>query len=104
MSLFWKEDEEYDLNDIVKHEIIEAKIYDDHIEGSFEINDPNFGNLWTNILLDDFTKCGFKIGDIIHTIIYHNDKIVFDEFIPYYDSFGKAKDHSVMIYNNEINL
>ena len=94
---------EYDLNDIVKHEIIEAKIYDDHIEGSFEINDPNFGNLWTNILLDDFTKCGFKIGDNIHTIIYHNDKIVFDEFIPYYDSFGKAKDHSVMIYNNEIN-
>lgn len=94
---------EYDLNDIVKHEIIEAKIYDDHIEGSFEINDPNFGNLWTNILLDDFVKFGFKMGDNVHTIIYHNDKIVFDEFIPYYDSFGKAKDHSVMIYNNEIN-
>ena len=93
----------YDLNNIVKHEIIEAKIYDDYIEGMFEINDPNFGNLWTNILLDDFMKFGFKIGDIVHTIIYKNDDIVFDEYIPYYDSFSKAEDHSVMIYNNEIN-
>ena len=69
----------------------------------FEINDPNFGNLWTNITLNDFKKFGFDIADNIHTIIYHNDEIVFDEFIPYYDSFGKAKDYSVMIYNNEIN-
>lgn len=93
----------YGLNNIVKHEIIEAKIYDDYIEGMFEINDPNFGNLWTNILLDDFMKFGFKIGDIVHTIIYKNDDIVFDEYIPFYDSFSKAEDHSVMIYNNEIN-
>lgn len=93
----------YDVKDIVRHEILQASIHKDYIEGSFEINDPNFGNLWTNILLDDFIKFGFKIGDNVHTIIYHKDKIVFDDVIPYYDSFGKAPEYSVMIYNNEIN-
>jgi len=43
------------------------------------------------------------MGDQIHTVIYHQDEIVFDDRIPYYDSFGKAPRHSVMIYNNEIN-
>ena len=94
---------EYDVEEIIRHEIIEASIKDDCIEGMFEINDPNFGNLWTNILLDDFINFGFKIGDDVHTLIYHNDEVVFDQIIPYYDSFGKAKEHSVMIYNNEIN-
>jgi len=93
----------YPLEDIVRHNILEAKVFDNYIEGMFEINDPNFGNLWTNIKLNDFLDLGFKQGDSVHTIIYHNDEIVFDKFIPYYDSFSKAEDHSVMIYNNEIN-
>ena len=92
----------YDVNEIVRHEIYEAKIFDDRIEGMFEINDPNFGNLWTNVLLNDFKKM-FNMGENVHTVIYKNEEIVFDEKIPYFDSFGKAKAGSVMIYNNEIN-
>ena len=92
----------YDASEIVRHEIYEAKIFDDRIEGMFEINDPNFGNLWTNVLLNDFKKM-FSMGENVHTVIYKNEEKVFDEKIPYFDSFGKAKDGSVMIYNNEIN-
>ena len=93
----------YDLNEIRRFDLIEANIYEDRIEGMFEIKDPNFGNLWTNIYLNQFKEFGFKIGDNVHTIIYHNDEVVFDKVIPYYDSFGKAPNHSVMIYNNELN-
>lgn len=92
----------YDVSDIVRHTIVEPVITDEYIEGMFEINDPNFGNLWSNIPLSVFLN-KFKIGDKVHTIIYHKDEIVFDDKIPYYDSFGKAPSHSVMIYNNEIN-
>ena len=92
----------YDVSEIVRHEIYEAKIFDDRIEGMFEINDPNFGNLWTNVLLNDFKKM-FNMGENVHTVIYKNEEKVFDEKIPYFDSFGKAKAGSVMIYNNEIN-
>ncbi|MBQ6559763.1 MAG: SAM-dependent chlorinase/fluorinase [Erysipelotrichaceae bacterium] len=92
----------YDVSEIVRHDIREAEIFEDRIEGMFEINDPNFGNLWTNILLSDFLR-KHKMGDKIHTVIYHNEEKVFDDDLPYYDSFGKAPKHSVMIYNNEIN-
>jgi len=93
----------YDVNEIVVHNILEAKKYEDRLEGIFEINDPNFGNLWTNITLDMFKDFGFKIGDTVKTYIYHNDELMYEWNLPYYDSFGKAKDHSVMIYNNELN-
>ena len=92
----------YDVSEIVRHEITEPKMHEDRIEGMFEINDPNFGNLWTNVLLSDFLKL-FKMGDLVHTTIFRNDEIVFDQSIPYFDSFGKAASKSVMIYNNEIN-
>ena len=94
---------EYDVTEIIRHPIAEPLMKDNGIEGMFEINDPNFGNLWTNITLKDFLSAGFKMGDRIHTVIHRGDEVVFDQCIPYYDSFGKAEDHSVMIYNNEIN-
>ena len=93
----------YDTSLIRRHEITEPVVREGYIEGMFEINDPNFGNLWTNIPLQDFLRAGFKMGDNIRTLIYHNGETVFDRVIPYYDSFGKAPDHSVMIYNNELN-
>ena len=93
----------YDTALIVRHPIAEPVITDKGLSGMFEINDPNFGNLWTNIPLNTFLEAGFKIGDNVHTVIHKGDEIVFDKQIPYYDSFGKAPDHSVMIYNNEIN-
>jgi len=93
----------YDVSEIVKHPLIQAKQYQDRIEGMFEICDPNFGNLWSNITLDMFKEFGFKMGDIVHTLIYEDNKLKYDWHLPYYDSFGKAKDHSVMIYNNELN-
>ena len=93
----------YDTNEIKKFDIKEATINKDSIEGIFEINDPNFGNLWTNIYLNQFKEFGFEIGDNVHVTVYHNDDVVFDKVIPYYDSFGKAPDHSVMVYNNELN-
>ena len=93
----------YDRELIVRHEIVEPVIREDCIEGMFEICDPNFFNLWTNIPLPDFLKAGFRMGDQIHTLIYHDGQLVFDDLIPYYDSFGKAPEHSVMIYNNELN-
>ncbi len=94
---------EYDVAEIVRHPIAEPKITEKGITGMFEINDPNFGNLWTNITLLSFREAGFRIGDKVHTVIHRNGETVFDQVIPYYDSFGKAPDHSVMIYNNEIN-
>ncbi len=93
----------YDTELIKRHEIPECKVVDGRLEGIFEIKDPNFGNLWTNIPLDTFKQMGFKFGDIVKTSIYFKDELLYKWDLPYYDSFGKAKDHTVMIYNNELN-
>lgn len=93
----------YDVKDIKRHEIKNAEVKDEYIEGIFEINDPNFGNLWTNIELDTFEAAGFKFGDKIRVQIENEGEIRFDEVVPYYQSFSTAPNHSVMIYNNEIN-
>ncbi len=93
----------YDIELIKRHEIPECKVVDGRLEGIFEIKDPNFGNLWTNIPLDTFKQMGFKFGDIVKTSIYFKDELLYKWDLPYYDSFGKAKDHTVMIYNNELN-
>lgn len=93
----------YNVDEIVRLPILEARINGDYIEGIFEINDPNFGNMWTNIPLDMFNEFGFKHGDVIHTLIYKKDELLYDLKLPYYDSFCKAEDYSIMIYNNELN-
>lgn len=93
----------YPIEEIIEHPIIKPQIFSNGIEGIFEINDPNFGNLWTNIPLDLFEKAGFHHGDRIRTVIFFKDKKIFDEVIPYFSSFGMAENHQVMIYNNELN-
>ncbi len=93
----------YDLSLIKRHEITEGRLSDGRLEGMFEIKDPNFGNLWSNIPLDLFIEAGFSIGDKVRTKIYYRNELKYDWVLPYFDSFGKAPDKSVMIYNNELN-
>lgn len=93
----------YPVDEIVRHNILEPKKEGNKIEGIFEINDPNFGNLWTNIPLDLFKSLGINIGDNVKTQIYKDNELLYEWDLPYYDSFGKAENKSVMIYNNEIN-
>lgn len=92
----------YDLKDIVRHPILEPKIFDDHIEGIYEINDPNFGNLWTNVTTQMFNDFGFSYGDYILTKVYHKDELVYEEKVLFHKSFGMAQVGDVMIYNNEL--
>lgn len=93
----------YNLDLIVRHPLQDEKVEANKISGIIEIKDPNFGNLWTNITKKSFEEFGFKHGDRVKTIIYHKDKKVFEDELYYYQSFGMAKDHTVMIYNNEVN-
>lgn len=93
----------YDLKDIKRLEIVEPTIEANKIIGSFEIMDPNFGNLWGNVPKKMFEDFGFKYGDKVKTTIYKNDVEVFSDELYYYKSFSMAQDHTVMIYNNELN-
>lgn len=93
---------EYPVEEVVEHEILEPVIEPGKVQGIFEIDDPNFGNLWTNIPLKKFKEAGFAYGDYIDTRIEHEGETVFHEDILFHQSFGFAGKGDPMIYNNEL--
>lgn len=93
---------EYPVEEIVEHEILEPIVEEGRISGIFEINDPNFGNLWTNIPLETFKKSGFEYGDYVNVVVKHEGKILFEKKVLFHQSFGFAKKGDPMIYNNEL--
>lgn len=93
---------EYPVEEIVEHEILEPIVEEGRISGIFEINDPNFGNLWTNIPLETFKKSGFEYGDYVNVVVKHEGKNLFEKKVLFHQSFGFAKKGDPMIYNNEL--
>ena len=94
--------EAYPVKDLVLHDIALPRISEGRAEGIFEINDPNFGNLWTNIPLEAFTSCGFAYGDTLHVTVTHGAQTVISENIRFEKSFGYVEIGSPVIYNNEM--
>lgn len=93
---------EYPVEEIVEHEIAEPQIAPGRVTGMFEIEDPNFGNLWTNIPLEKFREAGFAYGDMLNVTIYHGEKVVYQEKVLFHQSFGMAQKGEPILYNNEL--
>ena len=92
----------YPVEEIVTHELLEPTAKQGRVEGIFEIDDPNFGNLWTNIPTKLFNECGFAYGEKVHVVITHAGTTVFDQSVLFHQSFGFAKMGEPIIYNNEM--
>ena len=92
----------YPTEDIIRDPILEPMVGDNKVSGIFEINDPNFGNLWTNIPLSLFRSSGFEFGDYVNLKICHKGEVKFSEKILFHKSFGFADKGDPMIYNNEL--
>ena len=70
--------------------------------GILEIGDPNFGNVWTNIPLEDLMAAGFAYGDLVRVTVHYDGELIFDKVLPFQPSFGYAQKGEGVIYNNEI--
>ncbi len=92
----------YPVDEIVELPVPEPEISQDAVCGIFEINDPNFGNLWTNIPHEMFTAYGINYGDPVKTTVLHDGRVVFDETVPYEKSFGYVKKGKPVLYTNEL--
>ncbi|MBQ8812935.1 MAG: SAM-dependent chlorinase/fluorinase [Lachnospiraceae bacterium] len=93
---------EYPVEEIVEHPIYEPEVKPGWVKGIFEINDPNFGNLWTNIPLKKFEEAGFAYGDMVDVSICCEGEERFAQKVLFHQSFGYAKKGEPMIYNNEL--
>jgi S-adenosylmethionine hydrolase len=93
---------EYPVSSIVAFSIQEPTIENGKVRGIFEIGDPNFGNLWTNIPLSVFKQVGFSYGTHLNLTVRHQGEIVFTSKPLFHKSFGFAKKGEVIIYTNEL--
>ncbi len=92
----------YPVEDIVLHPITKPSVQGVKINGSLEIDDPNFGNVWTNIPLTLFERMRFLFGEYLTTTIQYRGKILFKKRLLFEKSFGFVGKGEPVIYNNEI--
>jgi len=92
----------YPLEEIVTLPIMQPSLRDGKVLGIFEIGDPNFGNLWTNIPLSLFSEAGFTFGDTLRLTVRREGSVEYQQEIPFQPSFGYAPKGEVVIYNNEL--
>lgn len=92
----------YSTDEIVEFPLLEPTAGNGRVSGIFEINDPNFGNLWTNIPWSLFHAAGFAYGDTLHTTIRHDGAVLLDRPVALVRSFGHAPKGEPLIYTNEL--
>ncbi len=92
----------YPVEEIVVHDIPEPSAEPGCVSGILEIDDPNFGNAWTNIPTSLFEKAGFAYGDRVHVLLKHGEETVFDGDMQFDRSFGFVAEGEPILYNNEL--
>jgi S-adenosylmethionine hydrolase len=92
----------YSVEDIVELPFEAPRVEGSKVMGYFEIGDPNFGNLWTNIPLSLFEETGFSYGDQVKVIVRNAGELAFEETLLFHKSFGYVEKGEAMIYTNEL--
>jgi hypothetical protein len=92
----------YPLDEIVTFPVLRPVLEDGKVRGIFEIGDPNFGNLWTNIPLALFTQAGFAYGDLLQLTVRHDGEVVFHRKVLFHKTFGYIPKGEIVIYTNEL--
>ena len=93
--------EKYNISEIKKFDIKEVTKDSTSISGIIEINDPNFGNAWSNIPLTSFKEL-FNYGDLVNVEIKKEDTILFNQKVKFVKAFGDVNKGECLIYNNEL--
>lgn len=92
----------YDPDEIISLDMPEPVYGTDAVDGYIEIDDPNFGNLFTNIETEKLLASGYAYGESVHLIIRYRNEIVFNKEVPFEKTFGNVSKGDPVIYNNEL--
>jgi S-adenosylmethionine hydrolase len=72
------------------------------VSGIVPVLDVQFGNVWTNIPKSLFDELHVALGAPLHVRIYHGDKLVDDEVVPYERTFGDVPVGKPLVYINSL--
>lgn len=92
-----------DLEEISLLNTGEVKIENGNtIQGTIDILDVRFGNLWTNIPKEDFENLGIKYGDTVELTINHDSRKVYSSTVKYVKSFSEVNTGATLLYVNSL--
>lgn len=91
---------EYSVEEVVLCEKpLRAEIDGDTIIGSTTTLAKNFGNVFTNIHVEDLEAAGYTPGRSYHLTISSGERVAFDQDIPYVTSFGYVGQGEALMFN-----
>jgi hypothetical protein len=72
------------------------------IKGTIPVLDVQYGNVWTNIPGELFQKLGLKFGDKLAVRILHSGSVVYEDAMPYEETFGSVDAGKPLAYLNSL--
>jgi S-adenosylmethionine hydrolase len=72
------------------------------IIGNIPILDVHYGNIWTNIPRALFLEIEPQVLEPLRVVITHGDKVVYDQRIPFVNTFGQVDLGKPVIYINDL--
>lgn len=87
---------------VVKLDYQKAELKENKVMGTIPILDIQYGNVWTNIPKELFDKLNPEYGDLFKVKIYQEDKLVYEENVPYASSFGDVEKGEALLYQNSL--
>jgi S-adenosylmethionine hydrolase len=74
----------------------------DKISGIIPVLDVQFGNVWTNIPKPLFDQLHVGLGASLHVRIYHGQRLVEEDMVPYQRTFGDVPVGKPLAYINSL--
>ncbi len=72
------------------------------IQGNIPILDVHYGNIWTNISRDLFWEIKPEVLERLRVKITQGDKVIYDQHVPFVNTFGQVKLGEPVIYINDL--
>jgi S-adenosylmethionine hydrolase len=88
--------------EVVKIPYQQATFADAKLKGNISILDVQYGNIWTNISGDLLNQLHPKYGDILHVLMFHKGKKVYEGDAPYSQTFGAVAEGKPLSYLNSL--
>jgi len=88
--------------EVVKIPYQEASLKNGILKGAIAILDVQYGNIWTNISGDLFKQLNVAFGDLLHVMIFHNGKKIYEGDMPYSETFGAVAKGKPLAYLNSL--
>ncbi len=90
------------IKDVVRLPFYEAKLEDHTINGTIDILDVRFGNLWTNISRDLFLKLNIDYGEAVEIEIINDSRRVYRNNMTFGRSFASIHVGEAVLYVNSL--